>query len=520
MTKRRVGSRPRSCATAPAAVLVAVLAAGCAPLGPGPRSTVPRAGHAAAAPGARTTTTSVSTTTTTEPPVTPLSWSPCDGGLQCATLTVPLDYAEPSGRTIPIAVARHPAEDPAARIGSLLIDPGGPGLSGVDDMANELRVLTPQVLDDFDIVMFDPRGVGRSDPVTCGETPGSPPANPAEPVPVTPDQQAALMAGLSQYAAACEKASGNILPYVGTVDVARDMDRLREALGDSGLTYMGQSYGSLLGLTYAALFPTHVRAMVLDGVIDPALSFDQFTQEQADGFETELDAFFTWCAGTAACPWRPSGDPTAALLGMLSAAVTSPAPAGGGRSAGAGELYDGLLDGLYSRDDWAGLGAALAADAAGNGAPVVAMSDRYNAAGSPNQDDAEVAVDCLDHPVSRQFAAYGALADSFGVTAPVFGPLLAWGEAACAVWPASPTRTPGPVAAPGSPPVLVVGTTNDPATPYAWAVSVSRQLSDGVLLTRDGGDHVAYFYSACVRDYVQSYLVSGATPPPGAVCTS
>ncbi len=328
------------------------------------------------------------------------------------------------------------------------------------------------------------------------------------------------MAQLQQYAAACEKASGQVLPYVGTVDVARDLERLRVALGDTALTYMGQSYGSLLGVTYAAMFPTHVRAMVLDGVIDPALSFDQFTQQQADSFETLLDAFLGWCAGTTSCPWRPAGDPSTALLGMLSAAVTAPVPAGGGRQAGAGELFDALLDGLYSRNDWPQLGAALAADTAGNGAGVVAMSDRYNDAGSPNQDDAEVAVDCLDHPVSRQIATYGSLARAFGASAPVFGPLLAWGEAACAVWPAPPTRTPGPVSAIGAPPVLVVGTTNDPATPYAWAVSVAHELNRGVLLTRDGDDHVAYFYSPCVRDDVQSYLVSGATPGAGAVCTT
>ena len=328
------------------------------------------------------------------------------------------------------------------------------------------------------------------------------------------------MAQLKQYGLACEKASGDILPFVGTVDVAWDMERLREALGDTGLIYMGQSYGSLLGLTYASMFPSHVRAMVLDSVIDPAISYDQFTQEQADGFERMLDAFFSWCAGTSACPWRPAGDPTAALLTALSAAVTSPVPAGGGRSAGAGELYDALLDGLYSRNDWAQLAAALAADAAGNGSRVVAMSDRYNAAGSPNQDDAEAAVDCLDHPVSRQASAYGALAESFGTSAPVFGPLLAWGEAACAVWPVPPTRTPGPVAAPGAPPILVVGTTNDSATPYAWAASVSHELSHGVLLTRDGSDHVAYFFSACVRQDVQEYLVTGTPPPAGTICTS
>jgi pimeloyl-ACP methyl ester carboxylesterase len=498
-----------------------LLLAACASLS-GPEETRTAAAGPGTTSAASTSTTSTSTsttTTTTQPPVTPISWSPCNGDLQCGTLVVPLNYADPSGPTIPIAVARHPAEFPAQRIGSLVIDPGGPGVSGIDDMDNELSALTPQLLDDFDIVMFDPRGVERSDPVTCGQTSSGPTGATPDPVPTTPSQQAAFIAGLKQFADACEKASGNVLPYVGSVDTARDMDRLRAALGDSGLTYMGQSYGTLLGLTYAALFPTHVRAMVLDSVIDPALSFNQMTEGQAVGFESVLDDFFSWCAATPTCAWRPAGDPTTAVLALLASAAAGPA-AGGGQAAGAGELYDALLDGLYARSDWPQLGSALAADAAGNGAQVVAMSDHYNQGGSTNGDDAAIAVDCLDHPVSRDPAAYGDLAAQLTSSAPVFGPLLAWGEAGCAVWPAPPTRTVGPVAAPGSPPILVVGTTNDPATPYAWAVSVAHELSRGVLLTRDGDDHVAYFYSACVRDDVQSYLVSGVTPPSGTTCTS
>jgi pimeloyl-ACP methyl ester carboxylesterase len=435
-------------------------------------------------------------------------------------LVVPLNYADPGGPTIPIAVARHPAEDPATRIGSLVINPGGPGVSGIDDMQNELSALTPQLLDDFDVVMFDSRGVQRSDPVTCGETPGAPPATLPNPVPTTPAEQASTINGLKQYADACEKASGTVLPYVGSVDVARDMDRLRQALGDAGLTYMGQSYGTLLGLTYASMFPTHVRAMVLDSVIDPAITFNQMTAGQAAGFEGVLDAFFSWCAGSSACAWRPAGDPTAALLAEIASSASSPVPAGGGRVAGVGELYDALLDGLYSRNDWPDLGDALAADAAGQGGQVVAMSDHYTQGGSTNGSDASVAIDCLDHPVSRDLALYAVLANQLKTTAAVFGPLLAWGEAACSVWPAPPTRTVGPVSAPAAPPILVVGTTNDPATPYQWAVNVSQELSRGVLLTRDGDDHVSYFYSACVRGYVQTYLVSGVTPPSGTICSS
>jgi pimeloyl-ACP methyl ester carboxylesterase len=376
------------------------------------------------------------------------------------------------------------------------------------------------LLDDFDIVTFDPRGVERSGPVTCGGS--ATPAALSDPVPTTPAQQAAAFAGLKAYAAACEKNSAIVLPHVGSVDVARDMDRLRQALGDAGLTYMGQSYGTLLGLTYASLFPTHVRAMVLDSVIDPALSFDQYTLAQARGFEGVLSSFFAWCAAasSATCPWRPAGDPTSALLAQIAASANSPVAAGGGRSAGAGELYDALLADLYSRSEWPQLGRTLAADAAGNGTQVVASSDHYNANGSTNGADAGVAIDCLDHPTSRDPAHYASLAAQAKTTAPVFGPLLVWGEASCSVWEAPATRTVGPVTAPGSPPILVVGSTSDPATPYAWAVNVAHQLSRGVLLTRDGSDHVAYFYSACVRGYVQSYLVGGATPPSGTTCTS
>jgi len=500
------------CATTGAALLLA----GCGGL-QGPQTVAPP-GTYSAAKGSSTTT---STTSTTQPalPVTPITWTPCNGDLQCGTLIVPLDYSRPQGATIGIAVARHLAEEPTDRVGSLVINPGGPGVSGIDDFTNELDSLTPGLLDDFDIVTFDPRGVQRSDPVTCGETPGATPGPVPDPIPQTAAEEQSIIANMRQFGADCEKASGTVLPYVGTVDVARDLDRLRQALGDSGLTYMGQSYGTLLGVTYAQLFPTHIRAMVLDSVIDPALSFSQMTLGQAEGFEGVLDSFFTWCAGTSACQWRPAGDPTTALLAQIAKSRTEPMPAGNGRSAGPGEFYNALLDGLYSESDWDTLGAALAADAAGNGAPIVAMSDHYSMDGSTNGADAAQAIDCLDHPSTKDLGSYGQLAASFAASAPVFGPLLAWGEASCAVWPVAPTRTPAPVSAPGSPPVLVIGTTRDPATPYAWAVSVAAQLRHGDLLTVDGSDHVSYFYSPCVRAYVQTYLIDLTTPPVGATCS-
>ncbi len=377
-------------------------------------------------------------------------------------------------------------------------------------------MLTSGLLDDFDIVTFDPRGVQRSDPLTCGETPGAaPPLLCLIRFRTRRRPRQALVANDRSFGADCQKASGALLANVGTVEVAQDLDRLRIALGDAQLTFMGQSYGTLIGATYAEMFPTHVRAMVLDSAIDPNLTFNQLTLGQAEGFEGVLTSFFSWCAGTSACAWRPSGDPTTALLAQISSSQTTPVPAGGGRTAGPGELYDALLDGLYSTSDWPRLGAALAADAAGNGARVVTMSDDYNQDGSTNGDDVGLAVDCLDHPASKVIKAYPLLAAVFKTSAPVFGPLLAWGEVACAVWPVPPTRKVGPATAIGSPPILVVGTTHDPATPYQWAVNLSHELSHGVLLTRDGSDHVAYFYSSCVRSYIQTYLVTLATPPVG-----
>jgi pimeloyl-ACP methyl ester carboxylesterase len=460
---------------------------------------------------------------TTQPPlpVAPIQWTPC-GTLECGTVAVPLDYQNPGGSTIEIAVARHPAEVPSERIGSLVINPGGPGGSGIDDLPNELSVLTPELLDRFDIVSFDPRGVGRSSPVECPseDASASGSAGPTvDPVPTTPATEAALLANDREFAAQCEAASGSILPFVGTVDTARDLDRIREALGDAQLTFIGHSYGTLLGATYSQEFPTHVRAMVLDGAIDPALSTTQYVSDQASSLESELQSFFTWCASNNDCAWRPTGDPTVALLGLIQRTRTQPLSLAGGGTAGVAEIYDALLAGLESQSSWVTLGQSLAQIQSGNGTLVSQMSNRYETGGSSNAAEAEQAIDCLDHPVDRNPTSYPAIAASLGKTAPVFGPLLGWGLLGCATWPALPTRSPAPVDDEGAPPILVVGTTGDPVTPYAWAVALSKELSGGRLLTWQGQSHVAYFYSPCIRAQVQSYLVDGVLPAPGYVCS-
>ena len=288
-----------------------------------------------------------------------------------------------------------------------MIDPGGPGVSGVDNMANELGSLTRAATTEHRSV--DPRGVDRGDPVALRARRRVPAGLPPDPVQTTSGAEATTIAGYRQYAAGCEKASGTVLAHCwGWSTPHHDMERLRIALGDSGLSYMGQSYGSLLGLTYASLFPTHVTPMVLNSVIDPALSFNQITQGQANGFEASLQSFFSWCAGTNACPWRTGADPTSSLLALIASSAAAPVEAGNSRTAGAGELFDALFGRLYPRADWPELGAALAANLpGGNGAQIVSMSDIYNKNGSSNGGDAALAIDCLDHPVSHDLRVLG-----------------------------------------------------------------------------------------------------------------
>ncbi len=404
---------------------------------------------------------------------TPCRWRPCNGPLaatsSAASVTVPLDYGHPDGATIQIAVARHPAEIPSERIGSIVINPGGPGGSGIDDLPKTSSRCSHRPARPVRHRLLRPAG-GRSARHRSPARPARARARSGSSIDPVPTTSAAASSRFSrttrEFAAACERLSGAILPYVGTVDTARDLDRIRAALGDAQLTFIGHSYGTLLGATYAELFPTHVRAMVLDGAIDPALSATAYATQQAESFESELDSFFAWCAGDSSCPWRPAGDPTAALLALIQASRDPSAPV---RQRHRGTRRDLRRTPRRSR------------------LPVVVADPRRRARRRRGRqrrrghlDDRSVrnrwfdqrrrrrTGDRLPRPPGRPRSPRSIRRSPPRPhrCAPVFGPLLTWGLLGCATWPALPTRTPAPASDPGAPPILVVGTSEDPVTPY------------------------------------------------------
>jgi pimeloyl-ACP methyl ester carboxylesterase len=461
------------------------------------------------------------TQTASVPSATPdaVLWQPC-GALQCATLEVPLDYTRPNDRKVPLALARRPATGPD-RLGALLLNPGGPGESGIDSMGLFEEVLSPELQRRFDVVSFDPRGVGRSEGINCIDGPTTDRLLSLDPAPTTPAGVQALLDGDRTLVEACKAKAADILPFVGTINAARDMDRIRVALGEPALTYFGFSYGTLLGAVYAGLFPTHVRALVLDGAIDPALDAVTDDDAQSVGVEQSLAAFLADCSANPSCTWQPGGDLHAAFAALMASVKARPLVVGD-RTVGSGEAYLGVVAQLYSRSTWPQLAQALQKAAHGDGSGLLASSDDYNLRNAdgtyPHTLEATTAISCADQRWPTDAGAFPALAAAAAKQAPDFGAANLWSGAVCAQWPVQATLPVGPVRATGSPPILVVGSTGDGITPYVWAQSLSKELQHGVLLTRQGQGHTGYINSACIRNHVDAYLINGTVPAAGTTC--
>ena len=456
-------------------------------------------------------------------------WSGCGGDFECATVKVPLDYAHPSGDTIDLAVIRLPAGDESKRVGSLLINPGGPGASGVEYARQARDVLSDDVRDSFDIVGWDPRGVGDSDPVKCLDDEQ---LDAFVAIDGSPDDQSEVKAlddTSKNFAAECEAKSGKLLPHVGTPDAARDMDVLRAVVGDEKLYYLGKSYGTFLGATYAELFPHRVGRVVLDGAIDPAVSAEEMGLAQAAGFELALDAFIDDCRQRSGCPVGPDhAGAKREIVNVLDQADRSPLPTGTDRELTQSLAVLGVAVAMYdSEQGWPALRLALQRAKQGDGSVLLQLSDIYtdrqsNGHYSSNQNEAIYAVNCLDRPDSSGPAQIERNEPRFETASPTFGDYLAWSSLPCRYWPAKgePGSEPHKITAKGAAPIVVVGTTRDPATPYAWAQSLARQLSSGVLLTWDGDGHTAYFRgSSCIDKAVDDYLIKGIAPQDGLRCS-
>ena len=455
--------------------------------------------------------------------VPPAHWSDCGQGFLCAEVRVPKDYAAPSNGYVNISLIDLPATDRKTRIGSLIVNPGGPGGSGVEFVRDSASLFSAAVRKRFDIVGFDPRGVNSSTAIRCIDNLDEQAR--IDPSPDTATELRALVNSARAYAAACARRNPDLLPYLATDSVARDLDTIREAVGDKQLTYLGFSYGTLIGSTYADLFPDHIRAMVLDGAIDPALDLEQFRSGQARAFEHALTDFLKDCAKRTACAFHEGGRTVRAFDSLMASIDARSLPAtrlGDSRRIGPGIAWAAVAAALYSKASWPALATTLAVAKRGDGSLMLLIADPYRGRkpnGSySNAEDAYTANTCLDFPAPTDVKAYTAWATKLKAAAPHFAQLLAYNDLACAFWAVPAERTPAPASAKGAPPIIVVGSTGDPATPYAWAVSLAKELDSGVLITRQGEGHTGYDASSCVKRAVDAYLLGLTVPKKPLTC--
>ncbi|MGY1633682.1 alpha/beta hydrolase [Geodermatophilus sp. SYSU D01186] len=478
----------------------------------------------------------------TEPVVPTLTWAACGtaeagtaAGVQCATAPLPLDYDAPAGEQVQIAVARVPATDPANRIGSLFFDFGGPGAASVDYLQANGAGVFADLNRRFDVVGFDPRGVGQSTPAIDCHVDQVTEGLWAHPFlsPIELDPQA-LLDRARRYVDACTAANGAILEHVSTANVARDMDVLRAALGEEQLTYLGFSYGTFLGATYATLFPDRYRALVLDGAIDPTAYIHDpvgSATAQEAALERALDRFTSACAADqVACSGFGGSDPLAAYDALLATAAATPIPAprytANPEPVSADVIRDVTQTLLYAKRLWGLLGAALAQAAAGDASTMRLIFDVavYPEAEDGSDDpgpDRFVAISASEQRWPRDVDAYLRRGAQEWVAFPHFWASFGYAQVGFALWPHSDADAfGGPfTASPTAPSALVIGTTYDMATPYAAAAQLTDQLGNARLLTMDGDGHTAYGgKSSCIDAATEAYLVGLTLPPEGTVC--
>ena len=452
-------------------------------------------------------------------------------GFQCAKVTVPLDYSQPDGQTIEIAMKKHLATG-SVRQGTLFMNPGGPGGSGVDNVGAMATTTFAGVQKAYDIIGFDPRGVGSSTAITCSTDAEAKAMEGVSPVdgagaPVAFEKRAAVMSErFKQLEADCASRTKptELLDHVDTVSVARDLDVLRALSGDQKLNYTGFSYGTYLGATYAELFPANTGRLVLDGALDPSLSYSERRQGQALGFERALRNYVAWCQSGQSCPLTGDTDAGVKQIGdVFTSANQSPVPSSDPNRPVTGEEMKRIVGFVlyFPESSWSAVSEALGQVINEHDASAFrAMADQIAAQPQVNA-GANIGINCLDYRVEGDMATWTAQSKELERIAPRFATVTEAGDLGCQAWGHTGTQPSKALHAKGAAPILVIGTTGDPATPYEWAEALADQLDSGQLLTWEGNGHAAYANSGhgpCVTQAVDTYLLTGTMPKKGLTC--
>lgn len=469
-----------------------------------------------------------------------LDWGSCEdsGGIsgffggddqQCAQLTVPVDYSDPEGETTTVAMARLPSTGDAPE-GALVVNPGGPGGSGVDLISQSGPLFGDDLREGYDIVSFDPRGVSRSDEIQCFDDDAALDAWRSQPSLMGQDITAEdLREEYRELGEGCAEHSGPVLEHMDTASVAKDLDVMRAALGQDRTDYLGFSYGTRIGAEYARQFPARVGRFVLDGAVDPQASNSEVAMGQAVGFESALRDFMEDCTQNSAdCFTDGSADDGMEEVQQILARsadeeITGP----DGRRVTPVQVAEGIITPLYSTATYPRLNQALRDASDGDYDALQELSDlnhgrQEDGTYHGNSTVAFSAVNCLDSTddsVTDQDMA--AQQQELTERAPTFGPYLGYAEAACQGWPYGPVEEDPdePAEYSGDSEILVVGGTEDPATPYAWSEALTEQLGRATLLTREGMGHVSYSSgNGCIVEAVDAYLLEGILPEEGTVC--
>lgn len=456
-----------------------------------------------------------------------LTWTDCGGGAQCATATAPLDWDNPGqGDDIELALVRHPATGQAQ--GSLFINPGGPGASGFDFVRDSVDfAVSADLQREFDIVGWDPRGVGRSSAVACYTDPADMDAfifGIPESTFGTPEWDAEVTASSIAFVEACIANSGPLLQFVDTDSTVRDLDMMRAIVGDAQLNYFGYSYGTDIGARYADRFPDKVGRLVLDGATDPTTTTFEVVLAQSEGFELALRAYLAACPDLGACPFPGTLDESLALIrDLYSQLDANPIEAADARFFDGAVLDIAIATALYDEGSWSFLSQMFTEVRTGVVETGFLLADFYygreNGEYIDNSLEAFIAINCLDYPVETDRAVIADQNQQILAVAPTTGEPSPLGDVLCANWPFQFEGELSPVSGTGAAPILVVGTTGDPATPFQWAEALAAQLESGVLLTWVGEGHIAYDEGdPCINDVVDEYFITGAVPADGLVC--